>query len=303
VFGVRIASPLRLEKIPAPLGQFFVMRSFRQPFFPFVWHYHPEIELTLIRRGRGLRYAGHSVEPYREGDLCLLEGNLPHSWTSPREGKSVLSTVIQFLPDAGGREFWNLRELREVSRLLTKLRGGCSVGGAVRRRAVERINALEKLPLSSPWRISLFIELFGELASGRGLRPLHPGGPPPVGPKPGRSQALLQIVLRHVEANSAGSIVHQDVANLARLSPPAFCRFFKRQMGKTFSDHVNDVRLARVCTQLADTDRGVIDIAFSCGYTNLAHFNRRFLAAFHCTPRDYRRKISQSGEHSSPRSG
>ena len=288
---MRIASPLRLEKITAPSGHLFVMRSFRLPYFPFNWHYHPEIELTLIRRGRGLRYVGNSVEPYREGDVCLLEGNLPHSWSSPRSGKSVFSTVIQFLPDAGGAEFWNLREMREISQLLKKSKGGWAIGGAIRRRTAERIDAIERLPITSPRRISLFIDLISDLASGRGLRPLHPGGTPPINPKPGRSQMHLQTVLRYVEANSSENIVHQDVAKLARLSPPAFCRFFKRQMGKTFSDHVNDVRLARVCTELADTDKGIIEIAFSCGYTNLAHFNRRFLTAFHCTPRDYRHKV------------
>jgi AraC-like DNA-binding protein len=291
---MRIRSPLHLEKITAPSGQFFGLQHFQSPHFAFHWHYHPEIELTLIRRGRGLRYVGHSIEPYEEGDLCLLEGNLPHSWSSARNRRSVESTVIQFLPDAGGELFWNLRELREVSHLLRKTRGGWSIKGGVRRRVIERIDELERLPHTSPHRVSIFIELLADLASGRALRPLHPGGPPPVGPRPGRKQALLQTVLRHVEDNSAKTIIHQEVARLARLSPPAFCRFFKQQMGKTFSDHVNDVRLARACAELTDTDQGITEIAFACGYNNLAHFNRRFLESLNCTPREYRKRATRS---------
>ncbi len=288
---MRITVPLQLERIHAPSGQFFVLRRSRPAFFSFIWHYHPEVELTLIRRGRGLRYVGHSVEPYQEGDLCLLGGNLPHSWSSARGGRPVESSVIQFLPETGGESFWHLRELREIARLLQQARGGFVIEGNLRRQTRERIDALEKLPLVSPRRISLLLEILAPLAAGlANLRPLHPDRRAPVAPRPGRGDALLQKVLREVEANSAREIVHRDIARLAGLSPSAFCRFFKRQMGRTFSDHVNDVRLARACVELADTDRGITEIAFGCGYNNLPHFNRRFRTTMNCTPREYRRR-------------
>jgi AraC-like DNA-binding protein len=291
---MRIASPLHLERITAPSNQFFVLRRFPSPYFPFLWHYHPEVELTLIRRGRGLRYIGHSVEPFQEGDLCLLGGNLPHTWSSDRNITRVESTCIQFLPETGGAPFWQLRELREITRLFQQAKGGFSIEGNLRRQTRERLDALEKLPLVSPRRVSLFLEILALLAANaRKMRPLHPGTRAPAGARPGRGEALLQKVLREVEANSSREIVHRDMAKLVGFSPPAFCRFFKRQMGRTFSDHVNDVRLARACAELADTDRGITEIAFGCGYNNLPHFNRRFRAMMNCTPREYRRRALQ----------
>jgi AraC-like DNA-binding protein len=288
---MRIAFPLRLEKIHAASGQFFVLRRFRQPFFPFLWHYHPEVELTLIRRGRGLRYVGHSVEPSHEGDLCLLGGNLPHSWSSARGGGAVESTVIQFLPETGGESFWQLRELRDIARLLQQAKCGFVVEGNLRRQTRDRIDALEKLPLVSPRRISLLLEILAPLAANlTKLRSLHPDKRAPAATRPGHNDIVLQKVLREVEANSSQQLVHRDIARLTGLSPSAFCRFFKRQMGRTFSDHVNDVRLARACVELADTDRGITEIAFACGYNNLPHFNRRFRTTMNCTPREYRQR-------------
>lgn len=289
---MRINSPLFLEKIVAPSGQLFALRRSRPPFFPFRWHYHPEVELTLIRRGRGLRYVGHSVEPYEAGDLCLLGSGLPHSWSSDRGAARVESTVIQFLPDSGGKAFWQLRELGGVVRLLDRAKQGLVVEDPLRGEAIKRIDTLEKLPLTSPVRVSLFLDLLAGLNSERGLRTLHPAAAAHV-PRSGSGEARLQKILRFVEVNSAQTIVHADLARQVGLSAPAFCRFFMRQMGKTFSAHVNDVRVARACAALADTDKAIIDIALDCGYNNLPYFNRRFLALMNCTPRDYRRRVTR----------
>ena len=49
---------------------------------PFLWHYHPEFELTLTLNSRGQRYIGDDIANYDDGDLVLLGPNLPHTWCS-----------------------------------------------------------------------------------------------------------------------------------------------------------------------------------------------------------------------------
>jgi len=288
---MRFPRPLRLEKIQSVESQLFVLRRFQLPAFPLVWHYHPEVEVTLIRRGRGLRYVGGSVERYEEGDLCLLNAHLPHSWSSERKTGPVESSVIQFLPETAA-DFWALRELRKIGRLLARGGGGWHVRGKARERSIALFDALERLPLLSSRRAVLFLELLSGLAEATGLRPIQPAGATRGPVLRGKNEILLQSTLSYVEANSTREIVHTEAARRVRMSPAAFCRFFKRRMGKTFGQHVNEVRIARVCGELIDTDQGIIEIAFACGYNNLSHFNRQFTTLMGCTPREYRRRTT-----------
>jgi len=64
---------------------------------------------------------------------------------------------------------------------------------------------------------------------------------------------------------------------VAALSPGAFSRYFKSRTGKTLPEYVNELRIGRACRMLAETDAAVTDVAFDCGFRNLANFNRWFL--------------------------
>lgn len=72
------------------------------------------------------------------------------------------------------------------------------------------------------------------------------------------------------------------------MSPAAFSRYFKRIMGKTFTQFVNEVRIGNVCRLLIESDASITETAYQSGYTNLSNFNRRFLDLRGMPPRAYR---------------
>ncbi|WP_431209868.1 cupin domain-containing protein [Puia sp. P3] len=64
------------------------------------FHFHPELELVLIKEGSGRRIIGNRVDRFENGDMVFIGANLPHIWlnddtTSERRARS---TTVQ-LPE------------------------------------------------------------------------------------------------------------------------------------------------------------------------------------------------------------
>ena len=55
------------------------------PAFNHPWHFHPELELTLILESEGIRYIGDHTSRFKEGDLVLVGSNLPHLWLNDKK--------------------------------------------------------------------------------------------------------------------------------------------------------------------------------------------------------------------------
>ena len=49
------------------------------------WHYHPEIEITYIVKGKGLAFIGNKTIEFEPGQAFLLGPYLPHNFVSTEE--------------------------------------------------------------------------------------------------------------------------------------------------------------------------------------------------------------------------
>ncbi len=65
---------------------------------------------------------------------------------------------------------------------------------------------------------------------------------------------------------------------------------FTRLMGGSPQAHLLKSRIQAAAALLADHDRAITEIAFSCGFNTLSSFNRAFKAMHKMNPRDYRQR-------------
>lgn len=258
----------------------FAVRRFKSPF-----HYHPEIELTLIGRSSGHRYVGDHIGRFGPGDLVLMGANLPHMYINDENFTGKASAVVlQFLPGFLGDQFFDVAEMSPVRRLLERARLGMSFHRKTREKVVPMLERLSKL--EGVARLTAFLQVLDALARSQDWRMLASTGYSP-------SLALYQgerinRVCELISTKFRDGISQSEAARAAGMSPPSFSRFFKRATNKTFSQFLNEVRVGYASRLLVESDRTAAQICYDAGFNNLSNFNRQFQKLRRCSPRQYR---------------
>jgi AraC-like DNA-binding protein len=271
----------------------FLIRECEANALAYPWHFHPEVELTLIRQGRGLRYVGDSIHPFEEGDLCLVGSGTSHCWLPEGAADQRFSfIVVQFGAEVFGRDFLELPPARPLKELLRRAVLGARVTGPTRDAVSHRLEAMLRTPLSPLERLGGLLEVLTKIATAPvdeiATLALTPGEPAKNLKQEPKQEQRVKRLINHIGQNATQNLPEKEVAALVDLSPAAFSRFFKRSFGKPFVRYVAEVRVAHACRLLAETERSIADVAFEVGFNNLANFNRRFRVLRNLTPSAYR---------------
>lgn len=103
----------------------------------------------------------------------------------------------------------------------------------------------------------------------------------------------IKTVLSYITEHYQEKLYVQDLAKQVNMNEQYFCRFFKRSIGKTPIDYINDYRLNKVIRLLETGDAPVTEICLECGFNNMGNFQRLFKRKTGTTPLQYR-KLYQS---------
>ena len=281
---------LRHEQVPYRDGGTCAVTRYVGSHWPLAWHDHPELELTWIVRGNGLRYVADVVDEFSVGDLVLLGPGVPHSWSSePQPGYPVESIVAQFPLDAFGLGWREVTELKPLMALYERAALGLQIHGKTASFIRGELKLLIGMP-PGPLRVARLLMALATIAAAPAneVVPLArlPGGPMPTT----RKADPWAHLVRQLHDAATTPVAMAGLAARMGLSPPSFARAFRRRFGVTCTVYLTRIRLARVCRELLDPQNSVATVAFTAGFGNLANFNRRFKAVYGITPSVWRRR-------------
>ncbi|WP_394991276.1 helix-turn-helix domain-containing protein [Emticicia sp.] len=276
------------EKIPAIEETTFLARRIVIPYFDAPLHYHPEYELTLIIKGNGKRFVGDSIENFEVGDLVLLGSNLPHFWRSDKsfyENEEPISEaiVIQFSTDFVKNILEKLPECRSIVTMLNLSKAGIKFSETFKplfakiieeketKRLIALIDLLENLSQTIDYQL-LASEHFN------------------IKPDDAENERMRKI-LEFTLDNFQNEISIHAIAEIAHLTVPSFCRYFKSRTRKTYVDYLNEIRLSHARKLLINSELGISQVGLECGFRNLSHFHRIFKNQVGVTPLAYRRSF------------
>lgn len=278
---------LQFEKIdPQPDSSFKIVHLTQPQTCWVYWHYHPEYEIVYIPEGNGRRHVGQHVSAYDDGELVFIGPNVPHlNFSYDKEGPYE-EVVVQLRDDFMGPEFLQKPEMEAVRRLFERAGQGLAFGPDTK-RAVGPL--LRQLPYQSGFdRLLTLLTVFQRMGQAPDIQPLQAEGIQfAVDPK---EEQRINRIYRYVAEHYTEAIDLRTVADLANLTVPAFCRYFKRMTHLTFTDFVNEYRVSQARQRL-HTDQPIATIGTDVGYTNLSHFNKTFKALTGQTPSAYRKGL------------
>jgi AraC-like DNA-binding protein len=280
------------EHIVTDVNETFLWRADNYPWERNVWNFHPEIEIHLLRKSSGMAFVGDHIGEFHPGYLTVVGPNLPHDWVTATEPGEIIEgrdVVIQFDPGRVRSISAMLPEFAQLELFFARSERGLVFHGETRAAAVDLIEAMG--PAKGLSRLSLFVQLLDILSGSDEYEVLSS---PEFAPKlDAETLDVLQRSLIYIFENLASDIHLVEVATLAGMSESAFSRFFKKNTGNSFTDHVNKLRIWQACKLLSETDMPITDICFSVGYLNISNFNRTFLRQHRVTPSAYRRLTGQ----------
>ncbi|SOE20335.1 AraC-type DNA-binding protein [Spirosomataceae bacterium TFI 002] len=277
----------QLLKINTQAEQSFSIRHDKVPVFHKKWHYHPEVELIHIRKGKGTHIIGDNIDSFEEDDIYIVGKNLPHLWKYESEGTENYSdaVVIHFLAEFWSESFLRIPEMKKVKSFIEQAERGFKIPRGSENgygKVMEEILEAEGLA-----RVIKLLDLLNSFSLTDERLPLASIGFSHSYDKVDAER--LNNIYQYVLANYQQEISLSDISDIANVSVNSFCRYFKSKTNKTFSSFLLEVRIGHACKLLLNSDLNVFQVCYESGFNNLSNFNRYFKQFTGKTPSQYQK--------------
>ncbi|TCL02107.1 MULTISPECIES: helix-turn-helix domain-containing protein [Sodalis] len=256
---------------------------------PFLWHHHPEYEITLTLNSYGRKYLGSEIRSYSDNDLVLLGPNVPHSWHSygkinPSEPHRAvvmwfstewIEKIITTFP-----EMTPLKIFRDI--------GQQSVIFSLNIATSLREDIISMASDEGPERLIRFITILYKMTKDSKMEFINVSEAKPTLNKNFKDERVNQLIA-YIHDNYSERIKIDTLAEMACVSISAFHRMFKKHTNRTATEYINQLRINHACNLLIISKKPISLIAEEVGYSSLALFNRHFREYKHTTPSAWRK--------------
>ena len=256
----------------------------------FPWHWHREVELTLVMEGAMEYRVNDSRYLLRQGEGLFCKCKALHAGSRlegtdcdyisltfhPRllrgfEGSVLGPKFVDGLVGSGGPSSlglspkvpWQGEILQAVGEVYQLDRD---------RPAVYELEVLRRL--LGVW--SLLVQAAGEQVE-------QAAGEDP------EKLRRLRVLLAYLHSHYREKITLEDAARQVGLCKSECCRFFKRQMGMPLFDYLLDYRVGK-SLELLQQGKTVAESGAGAGFTSPAYFSKVFRARTGRSPSEYRRE-------------
>lgn len=242
--------------------------------FEYYPHFHVQIEIMYLERGREEVIIDGSHFRMEEGDVCISFPNQVHEYRLLEENMACLLIMP-------------IEDVEEYRQELTEY---------VPENPVVRKDGLPGY-FSQLWQ-----DFYNRHTNGMDIRESKAVGRmlfsilfSQLTLKKGRNMAdmsEIQVVLDYIAKHYTENISIDGMAKKTGISVSSLTRIFSKKMHTTFTAYVNALRILRAQKCLRKTDKAMEAVAVECGFGSKRNFFRVFRSECGCTPGEYRKRVS-----------
>lgn len=257
------------------------------------WHYHQELEILYIKKGKVSAIMGNNFMVFEGGDLLLLGSNFPHvifkNETDEINENVPEGIVIQFRQDFLGENFFSIPEMAHVKVLLEKSQNGLFFRHTTDDKVRSQIDNIRKRDYAH--QLITLLQILLHLADCKKFEFLTIEKHYQLSEL---DELRMQRVKKYLYKNFKNRITIGEVAEIANMTETSFCRYYKRKTLKSFTRTLNEIRISRACELLQNGHSNVTEACFQSGFNSLPFFSRTFKKIVGVSPSSYK---SQDIDH------
>ncbi len=110
-----------------------------------------------------------------------------------------------------------------------------------------------------------------------------------------RHANAMHLCTQYIDTHYAEKITLDDLARKVYLSPPYLSLIFKQEIGVTFNEYLNQVRVAKSKALLKCDGLRITDISIAVGFMDQSYFTKVFKRITGVTPNKYHDKLKTTG--------
>lgn len=110
------------------------------------------------------------------------------------------------------------------------------------------------------------------------------------------SSYVISQVISLIRSNYMNKISLEKIAKTLFINPSYLSMHFKNEMGVTFTDYLNDVRIKVSKDLLTTSNLSLLEVSLHSGFEDQSYFTKVFKKCEGCTPREYRKMMQRKNE-------
>lgn len=249
-------------------------------------HYHQNPEMFYVLRGNLDIKIDDKIYKMQSGDIILINANKRHTVIGNEE---LLGARFEI-------DFHLLAEYMGSMQLLFWCNTVADRNHAYSnlRRLLDRIltRYFEKDDKSALYLNALYFETLYVLTSNF----LVKADDVRLNIEDSQDRMRIRQIQNYVQANYQSQISLNDLADKLYLSNAYLSKYIKKNLGMTFMEYLNNVRLFHAVDELMYSDKNLTHIAYDNGFPTSASFTKAFREIYNESPSEYRKKIQDEKE-------